>query len=117
MLLRENIDSLNFNIFVANKIIGREQTLVTISYHYLLNNKLMPLLNQAKLSNFLKTIYNGYRRDVAYHNDLHGADVVQSSQLLLEQGMGAVANLNDLDMLSFVIACACHDYKHDGFTN
>ena len=67
---------MGFNIFNANKIIGREKTLVMITFHYLLNNQMMPLLNEVKLLNFLNTIYNGYRRDVAYHNDLHGADVV-----------------------------------------
>lgn len=25
--------------------------------------------------------------------------------------------LNDLDKLAFFIAAACHDFKHDGFTN
>lgn len=25
--------------------------------------------------------------------------------------------LNDIDILSFLIAAICHDFKHDGFTN
>lgn len=35
------------------------------------------LINNDKLIRFLGEIYKGYRRDVAYHNDLHGADVAQ----------------------------------------
>jgi len=32
-------------------------------------------LNFDKLLGFLRAINRGYREDVAYHNDLHGADV------------------------------------------
>ena len=35
-------------------------------------------LNTDKLVTFLDKIYSGYRRNVQYHNDLHGMDVAQS---------------------------------------
>jgi hypothetical protein len=35
----------------------------------------MPNLNLKKLTSFLGKIYQGYLRDVEYHNDLHGGDV------------------------------------------
>jgi hypothetical protein len=67
---------------------------------------------------FLKHIYSGYRRDVEYHNDLHGADVMQFSYLVLTKfGLIKLANLSSLDVLSILIASVCHDYGHDGYTN
>ena len=53
-----------------------------------------------------------------YHNDLHGADVMQMSFLFLTKGgLARVANLTYLDMVSFIVAGACHDFGHDGFNN
>ena len=40
-----------------------------------LTEQTMPQLDFAKLTRFFGKIYQGYRRDVEYHNDLHGADV------------------------------------------
>ena len=33
----------------------------------------------------MKSIFSGYRQDVQYHNDLHAADVMQFSYLILTQ--------------------------------
>jgi calcium/calmodulin-dependent 3',5'-cyclic nucleotide phosphodiesterase len=54
---------------------------------------------------------------VSYHNDLHGADVAQHAHLLLNYGLKKILELNDTDVLSILIACVSHDYRHDGFTN
>lgn len=34
-----------------------------------------------------------------------------------EDGLAAKISLTPLDCLSAMIAAACHDFKHDGFTN
>jgi hypothetical protein len=34
------------------------------------------LYNEEKFATFLNRIQKGYRKDVEYHNDLHGADVM-----------------------------------------
>ena len=53
-----------------------------------------------------------------YHNDLHGADVMQWLFVLMTQGkLIEVGELDHLDMVSLLVAGACHDYNHDGFTN
>ena len=53
-----------------------------------------------------------------YHNDIHGADVLQFGYYLLKNTFFVdVAILSDLDVFSFLLACACNDYGHDGFTN
>ena len=43
-------------------------------------------LNTDKLVSFLLAIRDGYRQDVAYHNDLHGADVAQMLYLMIAKG-------------------------------
>ena len=78
----------------------------------------MPKLNNRKLTRFLGKIYQGYRRDVEYHNDIHGADVLQMMFVILKQGgLQTLAELNELDLLSVAISCVCHDYAHDGLNN
>jgi hypothetical protein len=62
----------------------------------------------------------GYREfNVSYHNDIHGFDVCQMSLVILQgpQGLQVRAGLSQLDCLASLIAGACHDYRHDGFTN
>ena len=67
---------------------------------------------------FLRSIYQGYRQDVAYHNDLHGLDVAQMMYVMLKSGgLKEIAKINYLDMVSTITAAACHDFAHDGFTN
>lgn len=75
-------------------------------------------LDWTRLSVFLGKIYEGYRRDVEYHNDLHAADVMQMCYLMLTEGeMVAKAELSSLDSLSILISAVCHDFAHDGFNN
>lgn len=73
---------------------------------------------EKSLNMFLHKIYDGYIREVEYHNDLHGADVMQMCYFMLTTGnLIGKAELNPLDVLSIVIASVCHDYGHDGFNN
>jgi hypothetical protein len=37
--------------------------------------------------------------------------------LILNSGLKALANLDDYDSLSVLVAALCHDFKHDGFNN
>lgn len=61
---------------------------------------------------------SGYRRDVQYHNDLHGADVAQVAHIFLTQGkLISLLELEHIDVMAFLIAALCHDFGHDGFTN
>ena len=71
-----------------------------------------------KMVSFLNAIASGYRKNVQYHNDLHGADVAQMMFLIVKEGnLAEIAQLNYTDLVAAVIAAACHDYDHDGFTN
>jgi hypothetical protein len=40
-------------------------------------------VNERKLAMFLEDVNKTYRLDVAYHNDLHGADVAHMANLFL----------------------------------
>nr|XP_042118693.1 cAMP-specific 3',5'-cyclic phosphodiesterase 4C isoform X2 [Peromyscus maniculatus bairdii] len=65
---------------------------------------------------YLLTLEGHYRADVAYHNSVHAADVVQSAHVLL--GAPALqAVFTDLEVLAAVFACAIHDVDHPGVSN
>ena len=53
-----------------------------------------------------------------YHNDLHGADVMQMMYHMITRcKLQQILKLNKLDCLSIIIAAVCHDIGHDGYTN
>ena len=61
---------------------------------------------------------NTYKREVEYHNDLHGSDVMQAGYFMLTTcKLKETLKLGSLDCLSFLMAGVCHDLGHDGFTN
>ena len=63
-------------------------------------------------------IFSGYRTDVAYHNDLHGVDVAQMMFMMIKEGrLHEISQLGYLDIVSAIVASACHDFAHDGFNN
>ena len=77
--LLSGLANLDFDCFRYCEAIGRDHTFITVIYK-IMNDlphncpSYVPL-NNDKLIGFLGQIYAGYRQDVAYHNDLHGADV------------------------------------------
>jgi hypothetical protein len=80
--------------------------------------ELQSLVDENRIGKFLSRIYKTYRQDITYHNDLHGADVMQMALYMLTTcGLRETLRLNKLDCLSMMIAGACHDLGHDGFTN
>lgn len=55
-----------------------------IATRLLQQNNLMASIDYPKFLKFITEIYNTYKRSVAYHNDLHGADVAQHVNLILK---------------------------------
>lgn len=83
----QGVESFDFNIFELSELLGREHLFSTIVFkimNELPNNNQNVMINNDKLISFLTAIYQGYRRDVAYHNDLHGADVAQMMYLFIK---------------------------------
>ncbi|KAG7230640.1 hypothetical protein INR49_025357, partial [Caranx melampygus] len=57
-----------------------------------------------------------YHADVAYHNNIHAADVVQSTHVLLSTP-ALEAVFTDLEIMAALFASAIHDVDHPGVTN
>ena len=73
------VESFDFDCFDMSDTLGRKDAFVMIVYKLMKNlDSFTPptvTLNYDKLILFLQAIQGGYRQDVPYHNDLHGADV------------------------------------------
>ncbi|XP_019730871.1 cAMP-specific 3',5'-cyclic phosphodiesterase 4D isoform X1 [Hippocampus comes] len=65
---------------------------------------------------FMMTLEDHYRADVAYHNNIHAADVVQSTHVLLSTP-ALEAVFTDLEIMAVLFASAIHDVDHPGVTN
>ena len=114
----DQIDSFYFNIFEFQEVVGRNMVMPIIATHLLKKNNLQSCVDFSKFLKFISEIYNSYLRSVAYHNDLHGADVAQHVNLILSsQGLMRMAQFNNVDTLSLLVASLCHDVGHDGFNN
>uniref|UniRef100_A0A674M9V2 Phosphodiesterase n=1 Tax=Takifugu rubripes TaxID=31033 RepID=A0A674M9V2_TAKRU len=65
---------------------------------------------------FVMTLEDHYHGDVAYHNNIHAADVVQSTHVLLSTP-ALEAVFTDLEIMAALFASAIHDVDHPGVTN
>ncbi|XP_033821169.2 cAMP-specific 3',5'-cyclic phosphodiesterase 4D-like [Periophthalmus magnuspinnatus] len=65
---------------------------------------------------FMMTLEDHYHGDVAYHNNIHAADVVQSTHVLLSTP-ALQAVFTDLEIMAVLFASAIHDVDHPGVTN
>ncbi|XP_073782041.1 3',5'-cyclic-AMP phosphodiesterase 4D isoform X14 [Danio rerio] len=66
--------------------------------------------------NYMTALEENYRSDVAYHNSIHAADVVQSTHVLLSTP-ALEAVFTDLEILAAMFASAIHDVDHPGVSN
>jgi hypothetical protein len=109
--------SYHFNIFRFSETVGRKNQMPILSYSLLKVNGIEESVNKQKFFSFMKAVYNRYSRNVQYHNDLHGSEVAQHVSFMLNQrGINGIG-LNDIDVLSLLVASFTHDMGHDGFTN
>ena len=114
----EGSQTLAYDIFKLSESAGRHNVLSFLVAHAINLFELRALIDEPRTLKFLSKVYRTYREDIAYHNDLHGADVMQMALYMLTTcGLREGLRLNKLDCLSMIIAAACHDLGHDGFTN
>jgi hypothetical protein len=74
----ENVAKLDFNIFDLDELVER-QTTFYLSYEiFSRKNFFDSLIDEEKFKNFTNEIIKGYQRHIAYHNDLHAGDVLQT---------------------------------------
>ncbi|XP_056276443.1 cAMP-specific 3',5'-cyclic phosphodiesterase 4D isoform X3 [Pseudoliparis swirei] len=65
---------------------------------------------------FMMTLEDHYHADQAYHNNIHAADVVQSTHILLSTP-ALEAVFTDLEILAALFSSAIHDVDHPGVSN
>ncbi|KAJ3182812.1 hypothetical protein HDU85_002415 [Gaertneriomyces sp. JEL0708] len=73
-------------------------------------------LNEKKVRTFFDTIENAYH-PLPYHNNIHGADVLQTVNLLLLSDSTMAANFTKLEIFAACTAAAIHDVDHPGLNN
>lgn len=106
----ENINSFDFNLFEFSEEVGRNMQMPFMATSILKHNNLLQIVDYHKFIQFFTQIYNKYKRNVQYHNDLHGSDVAQHVHLILRnQNMIEKARFTDLDTLGLLVAALCHD--------
>ncbi|KAJ3158990.1 hypothetical protein HDU86_002159 [Geranomyces michiganensis] len=73
-------------------------------------------LDETKLRLFFEQIEASYH-PLPYHNSTHGADVLQTVNMLLLSDPKMAANFTKLEVFSACIASAVHDVDHPGLNN
>eukprot|EP00727_Mastigamoeba_balamuthi_P011432 m51a1_g6911 putative camp phosphodiesterase a (970) ;mRNA; r:118221-121781 len=67
-------------------------------------------IDRNKLLNFVVALQSSNTNN-PYHNNRHAADVMQCVNFLIHE---SEVEFTDIEVLSALIACMCHDYKHPG---
>ncbi|XP_049317044.1 dual specificity calcium/calmodulin-dependent 3',5'-cyclic nucleotide phosphodiesterase 1 isoform X5 [Bactrocera dorsalis] len=114
----KNLDDWSFDVFALAEAAGG-QPIKYLSYD-LLNRygiihkfKIAP----ATLEIFLNRVEEGYcRYRNPYHNNIHAADVTQTTHYVLCQ-TGLMNWLTDLEIFATLLAALIHDFEHTGTTN
>jgi len=73
-------------------------------------------ISVSTLTNFLREIILGYRKEAPYHNHHHCFDVLHVCYLLITR-CKADEYLESLNVLSIFVAALAHDLGHDGYNN
>lgn len=111
-------DWLSFDVFALaeeTSVVGG-RLLQTIVTHVLEVNGLMSLVDKGRLESFLDEIESKYREENPYHTSTHAADVVHSVATMIQVDSWC-EGLADWELLSLILAAACHDVGHQGVTN
>ena len=74
----ENVAKLDFNIFDLDELVERKTTFYLSYEIFSRKDYFQSLIDEDKFKNFTNEIIKGYNRHIAYHNDLHAGDVLQT---------------------------------------
>ncbi|XP_041847269.1 cAMP-specific 3',5'-cyclic phosphodiesterase 4D-like isoform X2 [Melanotaenia boesemani] len=113
----EDINRWGIDIFKVSEYSGKRP--LTVTMYTIFQER--DLLKSFKIPvdifiNFMMTLEDHYHADVAYHNNIHAADVVQSTHVLLSTP-ALEAVFTDLEILAALFASAIHDVDHPGVSN
>lgn len=86
----KDFDKLSFNIFEVQKYFKDENILSSMTLNALKEMKLIGQSNKGclkidekRLNNFMNKVAVSYNNDIPYHNQMHGADVMHMSYLMM----------------------------------
>ncbi|XP_074194289.1 3',5'-cyclic-AMP phosphodiesterase 4A isoform X2 [Rhinolophus sinicus] len=113
----ENLNKWGLNIFRVSDYAGG-RSLSCIMYAIFQERDLLKKFRIPvdTMVTYMLTLEDHYHQDVAYHNSLHAADVLQSTHVLLATpALDAV--FTDQEILAALFAAAIHDVDHPGVSN
>ena len=112
------IEEFDFNIFELDKLTGKDCLLYCATEIFDILNIFEDIIPENTFRNFINEIASGYNRKISYHNDIHAADVLQTTYVIMEKGSFYYKlSLSELDYVSILLSAICHDYKHPGLGN
>ncbi|XP_053501288.1 cAMP-specific 3',5'-cyclic phosphodiesterase 4D isoform X7 [Ictalurus furcatus] len=113
----EDVNKWGLNVFRVTEFSGNRPLTVMMNTIFqerdLLKTFKIPL---DTFITYLMTLEDHYHADVAYHNNIHAADVTQSTHVLLSTP-ALEAVFTDLEILAAIFASAIHDVDHPGVSN
>ncbi|PNI51606.1 PDE4A isoform 4 [Pan troglodytes] len=118
----ENLNKWGLNIFCVSDYAGG-RSLTCIMYMIFQERDLLKKFRIPvdTMVTYMLTLEDHYHADVAYHNSLHAADVLQSTHVLLATPALDVSDcpavFTDLEILAALFAAAIHDVDHPGVSN
>ena len=116
--LLQNQDTWGLDVFRLS-VLTNNRPLVTLAYTIFQSRDLINLLKVKDhiFINFFTALEGSYcRNNVPYHNNRHGADVMQSTHVLLN-AKTLKHVFSPLEVLAALFAAAVHDADHPGVTN
>ncbi|XP_071008242.1 3',5'-cyclic-AMP phosphodiesterase 4D-like isoform X4 [Oncorhynchus clarkii lewisi] len=113
----EDLNKWGLNLFKVTELSGNRP--LTVMMYTIFQER--DLLKTFKIPldtfiTYLMTLEDHYHGDVAYHNNIHAADVTQSTHVLLSTP-ALEAVFTDLEILAAIFASAIHDVDHPGVSN
>lgn len=116
---QELIKDKSFNIHTFYKENSNNPFLV-LAYAAFSNFNLIDIFEDDKIKfyNFIDKVRSGYLK-VPYHNEKHGIDVCVSihSFIYHAENFKIKMKVNDLDIMTLMLAAICHDFAHPGYNN
>mmetsp|Transcript_27030 Transcript_27030/g.31155 ORF Transcript_27030/g.31155 Transcript_27030/m.31155 type:complete len:605 (+) Transcript_27030:612-2426(+) len=110
----------DYNLFETCKKIGREKTFCGIGCHLAVQHGFFSDLriDPEVYYNFLRMVQENYDQTIAYHHDIHAANVVLTcNEFLINGDLINIGKFDELDTYGLMVAAFIHDLGHPGFNN
>jgi hypothetical protein len=116
--LMDTIGTSRFDAIAFNKI-AKQRTLVAVGENLLFPPAEKLSINKQRVTSFLGDIERRYRSTAAYHNAIHGTDVLSGMAYLLKMKElnTPAAGFENIEILAALTAATGHDVGHNGKSN